>query len=316
MYDLSTYYIQFTKNTKMQNNKIILYQASLLLVIIVQSFTIQGFNIPKFYHGRIFLDEPRFSQDGLTSADITVAGGTKRFCRKGYEGRLDFTELIFQAYQNFDKGFFLHGYVPFCWIKLNDIELVDKDNSPLPHCIRKTDMYSPGVFVGWTLNHEETKHLDFIDFTLEAGALLNSPKDSQTPVLFPVGYTHKPGFAAASYCALGALEWITTGVYAQAIFFNPATIWSTGYYFKCDHLIPTLSLTFALCGDGQHKQIECIEPWQMLSTYLSLEVDLATDNRPWLPRIKGIFSKPIAGHNILKAGLGGFSIGFDVHIIF
>jgi hypothetical protein len=291
------------------------YIASLLCLLIAQ-FTSDSFNTPKFYHSKIFQEETRFSERSLTTLDLVVAGGTKHFCWKGYKGRLDFTELIAQWYQNFEQGFFLHAYVPFCWIKMIDLENTDSNCPPLPHCIHKTDIYSPGLFVGWTLNYEETTRLDFIDLTLECGILLPTPHKAINVPLFPIGYTEKPGFAAAGSTAFGALEWLTTGVYAQAIVFKPATIWSTGYYLKLDHIMPRISFIFAICGDGQDKKIESIEPWKMLSLYFSGEVDIATDTRPWLPRVKGFFSKPVMGTNILKAGLGGFNIGVDAQIIF
>jgi hypothetical protein len=278
---------------------------------------LDSYNMPKFYHGRILQgDEPRFSEKGLFSADLTFTGGSKHFQARGYYGHLEFSELILQAYQTFDKGFFAHAYVPFCWIRMNDIERCDLSVPPLDHCIKKADIYSPGLFAGWTVNYEDTKYLDYLDATLEIGMLLNTPKSAVTVPLFPIGYTTQPGFAAAGYFAMGAYEWLTLGAYTQAISFQPATIWSAGSYIKFDHLIPRLSLTFALCGDGQNKKIESINPWQMLSVYLSFEVDLATDEQPWLPRFKALYTKPVAGYNILKASMGGFTIGVDAQIIF
>lgn len=289
---------------------------SFLIVFIAffLSFTGNAFNIPKFYHGKIFMDEPHFEESWLTSFDVTVAGGTRHFRFDGYKGRLDFTELLVQIYQNFEKGLFFHTYVPFCWIKMNDLEQIDKKHPPLDHCIRKTDIYSPGIFAGWTLNYEETTYLDFIDLTLEMGALLHTPNDAINIPLFPIGYTHRAGFAASGNFALGSYEWLTTGVYGQAIVFKPATVWSSGAYIKLDHIIPKISFLLAFCGDGQNKQIESIKPWQMFSLYFSFEIDLATDQKPWMPRLKGFFSKPLAGKNILKAGLGGFNIRIDADI--
>ncbi len=287
-----------------------------LLTLAATGTALYGFSIPKFYHGRIFLDEPRFSEKGLLSADLTFGGGTKHFRSQGYKGHLEFAELILQAYQNFDKGFFAHAFLPFAWIRLNDVERYDLSVAPLPHCVKKTDIYSPGLFAGWTINYEDTTHLDYLDATLEVGMLLNSPRHAVQIPLFPIGYTTQPGFAGAGYFAMGALEWLTLGAYTQAISFQPATIWSAGSYIKFDHLVPKISFILALCGDGQSKKIESIAPWQMLSVYLSFDVDLANDDRPWLPRFKAFFSKPVAGYNILKAGMGGFAVGFDAQIIF
>lgn len=286
------------------------YSILFFILFYAHQATIYSFSIPKFYHGRIFLDETRFSEETLFSFDLLFAGGTKHFDRKGYTGRLAFTELILQLYQNFNKGFFLHAYLPICSVKLTDVE-PHGSHPAIEHYIHQTDIYSPGLFAGWTLNYEETQRLDFIDFTLELGALLPSSKKAVTPFLFPLGYTEKPGFAAAGYAALGALEWLTTGLYVQTIVFNSAAIWSSGAYIKLDHIIPRISFLCAACGDGQNKEIESINPWMMFSLYLSAELDLAHDDQPWLPRIKIFFSKPLKGINILKAGLGGFDIGFD-----
>ncbi len=287
-----------------------------LLIIVCSWAALYSFNIPKFYHGRIFLDEPRFSEKGLFTADITVAGGTKHFRARGYKGHLEFAEAILQGYLNFNKGIFIHAYIPISWVRMNDVERYDLSVKPLPHCIKKTDIYSPGIFAGWTVNYEDTKYLDYLDATFELGMLLNTPRHAINIPLFPIGYTTQPGFAGAGYFSMGAYEWLTLGAYTQAISFQPATIWSAGSYLKLDHLIPKLSFMVAVCGDGQNKQIESISPWQMLSVYLSFEVDLATDDRPWLPRFKALYSKPVAGYNILKAGMGGFTVGVDAQIIF
>ncbi len=287
-----------------------------LLTLAASGAALYGFNIPKFYHGKIFLDEPRFVEKGLFTGDITVAGGTKNFEAHGYLGHLEFAELIVQFYQNFDKGFFAHAYLPFCSIQLNDLERVDSSIQPICHCIKKSDIYSPGLFAGWTINYEGTHHVDYLDATFELGMLLNTPPKAVNMPLFPIGYTTQPGFAGAAYFSLGAYEWLTVGGYTQAISFQPATIWSAGSYLKLDHLIPKLSLIFALCGDGQNKKIESINPWQMLSVYLALEIDLANDERPWLPRFKALFTRPVAGYNILKTNMGGFGVGVDGQIIF
>ena len=277
---------------------------------------LHSFNIPKFYRGRIFLDEPRFAQNGLFTTDMTFGGGTKHFCARGYQGHFEFAELILQFYQNFNKGFFFHAQLPFGWIRMDDIKRFDPAAPPLPHCIKKAAIYSPGLFGGWTINYEDTSHLDFIDATCEVGVLLNSPSSAVNVPLFPIGYTRKPGFATSASCALGALEWLTVGTYAQVIVFLPATIWSAGSYLKLDHLVPRISAIIVFCGDGQNKKIESINPWRMFSLYIGGEVDLATDDRPWLPRFKAFFSKPLAGYNILKAGMVGFGVGVDAQIIF
>lgn len=283
-----------------------------LLAITCAFSALQAYNIPKFYHGKIFQDEPHFAESKLTSFDLTVAGGHKRFQYRGYTGTLNMTELYAQFYQNFDKGLFLHAYVPFCWVKMNDLEQVHLHDHPLPSNVHKTDIYSPTILFGWTMNYEGTTYLDYIDVTLEAGAILNTPRNAITVPLFPVGYTTDPGFAWAGYSAFGAYEWLTLGFYGQALSYHPATIWSTGAYLKFDHLIPKLSLTFAFCGDGQNKIIELIDPWQMASFYFSFEVDLATDEHPWLPRLKALFTKPFAGFGILKTSLAGFNIAIDL----
>ncbi|MBY0109795.1 MAG: hypothetical protein K2X90_01655 [Candidatus Babeliaceae bacterium] len=287
-----------------------------LVMLTCNYLLIQSFNIPKFYHGRVFLDEPRFSETGLFSADLTVAGGTKHFRARGYKGHLELAELYLQAYQNFDKGLFIHAFLPFCWVRMNDVERYDLTVDPLPHCIKKTDIYSPGLFAGWTINYQETKHVDYVDATFELGMLLNTPKNAISVPLFPVGYTQQPGFAGAAYFAMGAYEWLTLGLYTQAISFQPATLWSTGSYIKLDHIVPKISVILAFCGDGQNKKIESINPWHMFSIYFSFDVDLATDERPWLPRFKALYTKPVSGYNILKAGMGGFSIGLDAQVIF
>lgn len=288
----------------------------LYLLLICCWTVLYGFSIPKFYHGRIFLDEPRFSEKGLFTADVTFGSAIKHFQSSGYKGRFKCSELYLQAYQNFSKGIFVHAFLPFAWINLDDIERYDPAIRPLPQHIQKADLYSPSFFLGWTLNYENMAHLDYIDLTCEVGAILNSPSGAIHVPLFPIGYTTQPGFAGAAYTALGALEWLTLGAYVQAISYQPATIWSVGSYVKLDHLVPKISLILAFCGDGQNKQIETISPWQMFSIDFSVDVDLATDERPWLPRLRAFYTKPISGFNILKVAMGGFNAGVDVQIFY
>ncbi len=313
MYDLSIdIFFSLTKIYKVMKKLVLFF----FILVIFSHFLTYAFNIPKFYHAKIFQDETRFSRDWLSTVDLTIAGGSRHFHQPSHKGKLDFTELYFQYYQNFKKGLFFQLYLPFSWIKISDIELTAAHACPLDHCMRKGSIYSPALLAGWTLNYEDTTHLDFIDATFQLGALLQTPHDAVAFPLFPIGYTTKPGFAAAGSCALGALEWLTLGTYGQALLFAPATIWSSGAYIKLDHIIPTFSAMLCLCGDGQNKQIESIAPWRMFSLYISAEIDLAGDERPWLPRIKAFYSKPLAGNNILKAGLGGLNLGIDSHIVF
>ena len=281
------------------------------IIALLAPASILSFSMPKFYHAHIFNDETRFSEPYLTTIDLLVGGGGKDFCHAGKTGRLDMTELYVEAYQNFSHGLFFHLFLPTCWVKQKMVHTIGTIG-PLEPCLHQTNIYSPTVLAGWTINYENNIHVDFVDATLQAGFIGASPRNTVRGPLFPVGYSTSPGFAAHAALAVGYVEWLTTGVFAQTLVYSPAVIWSSGVYIKADHIFPALSFTVGIAGDGQNKTLNCITPWNMLSMYGDIELDLATDNHSYLPCLKAFFAGALAGNNVVKTALAGAHIGCDI----
>lgn len=233
------------------------------------------------------------------------------FGQFSFEGKFRTVELDLQLYQNIINGFFLEFYVPIRKLEITDIcghditpdcacpngqnptwkTFLNQYDSILDHyCLCQNGVNRTGIgdttaLVGWALNYEQTAHLDFIDFTLEAGVLFPTGKKADPNIIFdlPQGYNGHYGFPLNVSLALGMYEWLTLGAHTLILPFKSKTyevrmktsaaqngfiklakgcadvhrgsLWQMGGYFKADHAIRNISLLLGYSYSLERKSI-------------------------------------------------------------
>ncbi len=238
------------------------------------------------------------------------------FGQFSFDGRFKIVECDLQFFQNFNNGFFLEVYLPIRKLQISDISCCDtsSDCAPCPNknspiwqsflnqfngildryclCFEGVDRTGVGdtsVILGWTVNHEETEHLDFIDCTLQAGVLFPTGARSNPDIIFdlPLGYDGHYGFPLNVSLAFGAYEWLTFGGHAMALPFKKntrevrmktstpqngfvklakgcaevdrGTIWQMGLYTKADHFVRCLSVLLGYSFSTERETRLCPE---------------------------------------------------------
>lgn len=216
-----------------------------------------------------------------------------------FGGKFKTVELDLQFYQNIAKGFFLELYIPIRKLQIKDISCRDlsSDCAPCPNngspiwqtflnqfdailnkyclCLEGVDHTGIGdtsFILGWSINYEETEHLDFIDAMIQAGVLFPTGRKSNPNIIFdlPQGYNGHYGFPVNMSIAFGMYEWLTFGGHVMAMPFknthreirmktstpqngfiklakgcariDRGSIWQIGTYVKADHIIRNFSL--------------------------------------------------------------------------
>jgi hypothetical protein len=232
------------------------------------------------------------------------------FATLSIDGHFNIFEANLSLAHNVSKGFFLFFHMPIRRLAINDITFTDlsPDDTIFPNkntsvwqqtiqnlCpllqnygINAQAQTSAGVgdlssWIGWTHNYQETKILDFIDFTFMAGVLAPTGKKRKENQLFslPTGYNGHWGFPLCAAASIGFYEWITIGSYLNALFFidknqtirvktdaaqsgiiklasahvsdHRGPLINTGLYFKADHVGHGVSVTAAYSYALQQK---------------------------------------------------------------
>lgn len=214
-------------------------------------------------------------------------------------------EANFSFYQNFACGFFFHAHMPVRHMELNDICF--QDISPVnEECFGCPNIDTPiwqtflenfdqildrwglccGPFnewgigdtsflLGWTHNYQETDLLDFVDMTIEFGALAPTAKRKHENQIFslPFGYNGHWAIQGIGKMAFGLYDWLTFGGHIEAMYFlkhdhnirmntapcqsslirlargdaeiKPGVIWDASVYAKADHFVGGLSFLAA-----------------------------------------------------------------------
>jgi hypothetical protein len=234
----------------------------------------------------------------LTLQMLEVEPARDGFGLFSFGGKFSIIEAGIQIQQNISDGFFLEFYMPVRKIKLSNLSCNDLspcaacpgDDDPIwqsflnqygailsDNCISLCDQSETGVgdtsvILGWTTNYEESEHLDFVDFTMQAGVLFPTAKRTNINRAFaiPLGYNGHYGFPVNMALAFGMYEWLTIGGHAMALPFKKrcqelrmktstpqngwiklaqgsanvdrGTLWHIGMYTKADHIIRGLSL--------------------------------------------------------------------------
>lgn len=254
-------------------------------------------------------------KDLTTPEDVTLQLLEEEPARNGfglfsYGGKFKTAEVDLQLYQNLVKGFFLELYIPIRKLEIKDICCTDL-SSDCPSCpnngnliwqsflnqynailnkyclcpagVNHTGIGDTSLIMGWAINYEETEHLDFIDFMVQAGVLFPTGRKSNPNIIFdlPQGYNGHYGFPLNISVAFGLYEWFTFGGHLMALPFKHRTeellmktsvaqngfiklakgcaevdhgsLWQAGLYVKADHAIRTLSLLFGYSYSSERK---------------------------------------------------------------
>ena len=213
-----------------------------------------------------------------------------------FTGAFDIFELDLNLYQNMKKGFYWHIHIPAvslqifpisckqCNKNLDNLCSFDQDELILLNNIVKTHHLSlrsinqrglsdSSIFLGWSINYENTVYLDYIDFALQLGVLFPTGKRKNPHFVFdiPLGYNGFYGITWELDFSIGAYGWLTFGIHNDGVgFFDRAQcinirssqesctglirfdiakakeksgpVWRTGAYIKADHVCWGLSI--------------------------------------------------------------------------
>jgi hypothetical protein len=260
---------------------------------------------------------------------LSLLNSAPEFATLSLEGTFTNIEAGLRYTQNFIKGLFLECYVPIRSLKVHNIEFVDLSahntypnaNDPYWILFKKelpTIMTQHGLSIdewkehgigdvallgGWTLSHQDTKEIDFVDITIQSGVTLPTGKKQDPSFAFslPFGYNKHWGIPLHMICAIGAYEWLTVGISLDTLFLlsktdqelrmkvspqqssilllnsgkahvHPGTIWSVAPFFKADHVIRGLSLSIGYTY--AHQKTTFVTPCNMaLFSYAVVNTD-------------------------------------------
>ena len=252
--------------------------------------------------------------NNLWQQDATLSN-FGQVCLAGKYSLLEFDLILAQ---NFLYGLFLSLYIPVQKEAIRGFTICDqttKKSAPTPalyyqwqsfinniECnLQKYDVYIGNckmsglsdiqLFGGWSFSHENTTHIDFLDFTTALG--VNIPTGKSCPLNAPfclsLGYDGNLGIPFIAMISIGLWDWLTLGLDGAAMWFKDTTsevamktafeqsgcirlasddanvklgtMWSISPYLKLDHLIGGLSALFAFSYDhGNRSYITPCDP--------------------------------------------------------
>lgn len=173
----------------------------------------------------------------LIAADELCSDGPFGLAQFG--GKFSVTEVVLDFKQNFKKGFFTHIHLPIRQLKIDQVGI--KDLSPaqgdpnsttpawtdlilnLPSVLAHhglsigcTDSKGAGDLswlLGWTLNYQDTKILDYVDMSIQLGVLFPTDKARDENEVFSLstGYDKHWGLPFLFDASIGIWEWLTVG---------------------------------------------------------------------------------------------------------
>ncbi len=335
-----------------------------LPLIFLASLSVFGYDTPQFYKARHFQGEPRFEKSGLISVDISSTGGKTShaynqcgkkiyllddlpfklqekltsiddFQKQRIQGEFRFFELAANSYIGFPRGFFIQLYAPFRSLRLDaHSPYYSPMVSPLQKILLPKEINHSGLadittLIGLSRNYQETEVLDFFDIEVKIGVIWPTSKAANQNIFFdiPLGYNGHFAFPVACAASIGIFEWLTFGLYGQAIGFSSRSqdgvlkkrgpLLSTAAFLKADHIVGGLSL---LCNYSYDKQqhktsynsyIDNYKQWSMQTIQTCAEYDFNEDGRFFGARLLLKYEAIIAGKNIFKTSLFGGTLGFD-----
>lgn len=231
-----------------------------------------------------------------------------------FTGAFDLFEANFNLYQNLINGFFLHFHLPVVSFELFPIgcNKFKRNCCASPNCpdkkthglnidqtkllclnetlhannismnsIKEHGTSDSTLFAGWSINYENTTHLDFIDLSLQTGVLFPTGRKLNANLLFdiPLGYNGHWGIPWVVDLSIGIYEWLTWGLHNDGVFFFnhneciPASkcstgllrfdtasariksgpVWRVGSYAKADHICWGLSILMAMTFEQKNR---------------------------------------------------------------
>lgn len=241
----------------------------------------------------------------------------EQFGQLSFDGNFEITEGNLLITQNFKHGLFLQMHLPIRKLSIKSIRYSDlsPDDSQCPnkntpewqaflnmfdailqrYQLSISDINKSGVgdftlLGGWTLNYNETEWLDYVDGTIKLGILFPTGEKKNEKNVFdlPLGYNGHSAIALSLAGAAGLYEWLTLGLYMDALFFRsdrkelhvktayeqsgfiklaqanasvkPGTLWNTGAYLKADHFCRGLSLLFGYTYSQKNNDLITLLP--------------------------------------------------------
>jgi hypothetical protein len=233
------------------------------------------------------------------------------FGKLKFSGKFNTIEIDFEYQQNFINGFFGEIYLPTRMLQIRHIAFDDLSNihnagpeidfiewrkfianlqqnlAKVGLCYNRkfkhTGIGDLSILGGWTINYQETKHLDFIDATIKLGVLFPTGRQTNINNLFdlPQGYNGHYAIPLTLDMSAGLFDWLTFGVHGGALFFldktkkirmktdieqngfikltsgsariDKGTLWTLGCFLKADHVSGGLSFLVAYRFDKENK---------------------------------------------------------------
>lgn len=276
---------------------------------LVPLFDIYGRQSFQALNTNTMFNDPNDSFDKLL-IELSKLPTRTDFATISINGQFNIIEANLSLAQNLSHGLFLFFHMPVRKLKISDVSFFDHSpndqifpnkNTPqwqnifqdlcplLTHYdLNASSTTSTGVgdlssWLGWTHNYQETRTLDFIDFTFMLGVLAPTGKLRDEDQLFslPTGYNGHWGFPLCAAASIGFYEWVTIGGYLNALFFinkerrmriktdttqsgiiklacaqvsdHRGPLINTGFYFKADHVGHGVSVTAAYSFASQQK---------------------------------------------------------------
>lgn len=163
-------------------------------------------------------------------------------------GRMRLIEAALSAYYNITNNFFVHANLPVrsflvgcpSFVDLSPTDDITPNNkTPLwiafqnsfdailaRYNLSKNPTNTTGVgdlslYVGYTCNYQESKHLDFVDITLQIGVIAPTGKKKNQDEIFSfaTGYDGHVGIGLLGDIGFGLYDWLTFGAHINVIGF-------------------------------------------------------------------------------------------------
>ena len=278
----------------------------ILITFFVHFSELNCITLPVWYQTPRFWGEPRLLKNYQHWVETFVRTGFSEHCynAKGYctpvssllpkTNSLTIFDLESQYTKNFINGFFLQAVLPIRVLHSN--ETANLSNGQLGDTL---------LTVGWGINYQDFTHLDFLDVTLQTGAVLPSGSlcnhdnccdyagncYTDQDGCMATGYNGNTGFVANIQAAVGLLDWLTLGGHLAVFHFkdcdNPFNVISYGFYGKADHLINGLSIILAGVRNKERQNGNNI--WRLNTFNIFIEYDFACLHDPYRPTFGLLF---------------------------
>ncbi len=337
----------------------------IIALLMLHTLTGMAFDRSFFYRTSSFWDEPRLEFPCLTTASSQLMGGSAKFTKFDnfcVSGIFDIFEADFNLYQNYHKGFFCHLHLPVVSVQTIPVHFCDKKNSCIDinfsenifsGQVKNTGLSDSTIFIGRTINYENTLKLDYIDFSVQAGPLIPTGKTKNPEQLFdiPFGYNGHWGLAWCLDMSLGFYEWLTVGIHNDGVgFFNSkeniyvednqefkkicvdmysGPVSRTGAYLKADNVCCGLSFLTSLayeiktasrpvCPSLENKIInyEQFNQWSRWLIDFLIEYDFAQEGNFFNPNIAFLYNHQISGKNVLPTNMIGGILSVNINWTF